>query len=236
MGTDREKIKEHTTEKTTEKAIEVTENKEPEKLSRAEKKEQQLQAIYQMIEEKGGIAKTAELATLGIDYRRLQQFVSEGKLERVKSGYYSAGFREKPEESMIPVLFPDGVLCMETALYYHGYLKERPYVWHIAIDKNTSKSRFKMDYPIVQPYYSEPSVLELGVTSVELAGQQMKIYEKERVICDCLKYEDKMDRVCLKRGLLGFLADGDKDIARLMKYAKERRVVEKVRNRIGVWL
>lgn len=229
MGADTEKREEKTEESRKEK-------KTAEKISRSEKKEQQLQAIYEMIEEKGGIAKTAELSTLGIDYRRLQQFVSEGRLERVRSGYYSIGFREKSEESMIPVLFPDGVLCMESALYYYGYLKERPYVWHIAIDKNTSKSRFKMDYPIVQPYYSEPPVLKLGVTSIEIAGIPMKIYEKERVICDCLKYEDKMDRVCLKRGLLGFLADGNKDIARLMKYARERRVVEKVRNRIGVWL
>lgn len=205
-------------------------------LSRAEKKEQQLQSIYTLIQEKGGIAKTSDLAALGVDYRRLQQFVEEGSLERIKSGYYSVAFKEKPEETMIPVLFPDGVLCMESALYYYGYLKERPYVWQIAVDKNTSKSRFKMEYPIVQPYYSEAAVLELGVTSIELGGQQMKIYEKERVVCDCLKYEDKMDRENLKRGLLGFLIDEEKDIAKLMNYAKERRVVEKVRNRIGVWL
>lgn len=205
-------------------------------LSRAEKKEQQLQSIYTLIQEKGGIAKTSDLAALGVDYRRLQQFVEEGSLERIKSGYYSVAFKEKPEETMIPVLFPDGVLCMESALYYYGYLKERPYVWQIAVDKNTSKSRFKMEYPIVQPYYSEAAVLELGVTSIELGGQKMKIYEKERVVCDCLKYEDKMDRENLKRGLLGFLIDEEKDIAKLMNYAKERRVVEKVRNRIGVWL
>lgn len=205
-------------------------------LSRAEKKEQQLQSIYTLIQEKGGIAKTSDLAALGVDYRRLQQFVEEGSLERIKSGYYSVAFKEKPEEAMIPVLFPDGVLCMESALYYYGYLKERPYVWQIAVDKNTSKSRFKMEYPIVQPYYSEAVVLELGVTSIELGGQQMKIYEKERVVCDCLKYEDKMDRENLKRGLLGFLIDEEKDIAKLMNYAKQRRVVEKVRNRIGVWL
>lgn len=207
-----------------------------EKLSRNEKKEQQLQKIYQLIEEKGGVAKTAEITDLGIDYRRIQKFVEEGKLERIKSGYYSVAFKEKSEEDMIPVLFPDGVLCMETALYYYGYLKERPYVWHIAIDKNTSKSRFKMDYPIVQPYYSEPEALKIGVRPIKLPGGIMKIYEKERLICDCLKYEDKMDRSSLKKGLLTFLIDEEKDIAKLMTYAKERRVVEKVRNRIGVWL
>ena len=40
----------------------------------------------------------------------------------------------------------------------------------------------------------------------------------------------------LKKGLLAFIKDEEKDIAKLMMYARERRVVEKVRNRIGVWL
>lgn len=207
-----------------------------EKLSRIQKKEQQLESIYQIIEEKGGIAKTAELYGAKVDYRRLQKFVEEGKLERVKSGYYAKTFKEQSPEDMIPVLFPDGVLCMNSALYYHGYLKEKPYIWHIAVDKNTSKSRFKMDYPVLQPYYTEASVLTLGVTDITMGSHTMKIYEKERLICDCLKYEDKLEHEVLKQMLRFFIEDETKDIAKLMNYAKERRVVEKVRNRIGVWL
>lgn len=45
-----------------------------ERLSRQEKKEQQLEAIRKLIEEKGGVAKTSELYTLGLDYRVLQRF------------------------------------------------------------------------------------------------------------------------------------------------------------------
>ena len=63
-----------------------------ERLSRQEKKEQQLEAIRKLIEEKGGVAKTSELYNLGLDYRVLQRFVEEGKLERIKSGYYSLGY------------------------------------------------------------------------------------------------------------------------------------------------
>lgn len=207
-----------------------------ENVSREEKKQQKLNKVYQIIEEKGGVAKTADLYEAGVDYRRLQKFVEEGKLERVKNGYYAISFREQSQEDMIAVLFPDGVLCMETALYYHGYLKAKPYIWHIAVDKNTSKSRFKMDYPVLQPYYTEESVLNIGVTTIPLGNHTMKIYEKERLVCDCLKYEDKLERDVLKHMLRNFIDDEGKDIAKLMTYAKERRVVEKVRNRIGVWL
>ena len=88
----------------------------------------------------------------------------------------------------------------------------------------------------VHPYYTETKVLEMGVETFDMNGQKIKIYEKERLICDCLKYEDRLDADSLKKGLLAFIKDEEKDIAKLMMYARERRVVEKVRNRIGVWL
>ena len=74
------------------------------------------------------------------------------------------------------------------------------------------------------------------MTQIPFALGQMKIYTKERMICDCLKYEEKMDRDIFKRALLSYLADGSKDIAELLRIAKLRKVLQKVHNRIGVWL
>ena len=56
------------------------------------------------------------------------------------------------------------------------------------------------------------------------------------MICDCLKYEEKLERDVFKRALLSYIADGSKDIATLLKIARERKVLQKVQNMIGVWL
>ena len=92
------------------------------------------------------------------------------------------------------------------------------------------------DYPKIIPMYAEPDTLELGVTEIQLSGVTVRIFEKERLICECLKYEDKMDRERFKEGLMAYIKDPKKDIAKLMYYAKERKVVKKVQNMIGVWL
>lgn len=65
------------------------------------------------------------------------------------------------EDALVAALFPDAMLCMESALYAYGYIKEKPYGWTLAVDKNTSKSRFKMDYPRIIPFYTEPTALML---------------------------------------------------------------------------
>lgn len=192
--------------------------------------------VHKCIQENGGIVKKEQLSRLGIDYRRVIEMVESGELVRIKNGYYTDKLDSFSEEELIAKLFPDARLCMESALYAYGYITEKPFGWRLAVDKNTSKSRFKMDYPKVIPYYTEPEALEIGSTVISLNGNEFQIYDKDRLICDCLKYESKMDRDDFKSAIQAYIKDDDKDILALMEYARERKVVKKVQSMIGVWL
>ncbi len=205
-------------------------------MDREEKKLYELEVIEKLIEEKGGLAKTSDIEALGIDYRRIISFVDEGSLRRVKNGYYTACSTEYPEEQLIATMYPDGVLTMESALFSYGYLKKKPLGWSIAISKNCSKSRFKVEYPVVEPFYTEDEVLTLGVMEIPFADGTMKIYTKDRLICDVIKYQEKMDREDFKEALRAYIDDDTKDVAELMTFAIERKVRKKVQMMIGIWL
>lgn len=200
------------------------------------KSEEVLQIIEKVLDENKGIVKKEQLTRLGIDSKRIMSLVNAGTLVRIKNGYYTDRIDRFSEEELVAALFPDGLLCMESALYAYGYLKEKPFAWTIAIDKNTSKSRFKMDYPKILPYYTEPEALQIGASTISLGKATFGIYDKERLICDCLKYEQKMEREDFKAAIQGYIKDDDKDISLLMEYARERKVVKKVQAMIGVWL
>lgn len=204
--------------------------------NRTKAAQQALEQITQLIEEQGGIVKKEQFTELGIDYRRILDFVQSGDLVRIKNGYYTDRIDRFTEEELVARLFGDARLCMESALYAYGYISQKPYGWHLAVDKNTSKSRFKMDYPKIIPYYTEPEALELGSTEIMISGQQFQIYDRDRVLCDCLKYESKLEREVFKEALQSYIRDSQKDISALMAYARARKVVGKVQSMIGVWL
>ena len=104
---------------------------------------QQVQTIIaDAMEKHNGIVKKEELTRLGIDYRRIDKLVREGKLVRIRNGYYTDRVDDFSEDALVAALFPDAMLCMESALYAYGYIKEKPYGWTLAVDKNTSKSRW----------------------------------------------------------------------------------------------
>lgn len=180
--------------------------------------------------------KAEEIMDAGYSYKEILAMEKAGEISRFKSGYYVCPDIEIAEEELMVSLFSDGVFTMETALYYHGYLTERPYYWSVAISKNVSKSRFKIDYPIVHPFYTEAKVLEDGVESKKLDCGKIKLYTKDRIICEVLKYEDKMERDDFKLAILSYISDKDKNIAKFLDYAEKRRVMKKARAVIGPWL
>jgi hypothetical protein len=173
----------------------------------------------------------------GMKQHEIRKLVIDGIIERVRQGYYQIkNFSNQCEEELIAKLFPDGVICMNSALFFYGYSNRTPMAWDIAIDKNTSKSRFKLDYPFVQPYYLEPHLLTFGITSGDFSGHSIQIFDRDRLICECLKYENKMDRETYNKAIQGYVTDSRKNVTRLLEYAEQRRVTKKVKDKIGVWL
>jgi len=190
-----------------------------------------------IFEQYGGMMRTKQLEEENILYRKIQQLIQEGHVEKVRYGYYQwINPDDFSEISTIKKLFPDAILCMDTALRYYGYSDRTPGNWHLAVSKDSNKSRFKIDYPFVRPYYMEPSVLELGLITGEMDGHSIRIYDKDRVICDCLRYRNKMDKEIFNKAIQTYINDPGKSIPKLLEYAETLRVKKIAKDLIGVWL
>ena len=185
-----------------------------------------------------GLLRTEQLNRLGLFSREIAKLVEMGELERIRQGYYRVAedVDEVSDAKLISELYPDGVLCMITALFYYGYSDRTPLTWDIAVDRNTSKARFNIDYPYVKPYYIDKAHLDYGITEAVYEDYILKIFDRDRLICECIKHENKMDREIYNKAIQAYINDGKKNITNLLDYAKRRNIHKKVRERIGVWL
>lgn len=183
------------------------------------------------------VMTTAQLSAVKLYYRDIQRMLNEGLIEKIKRGYYhwidSYG---KDEIVIINRLFPDGVLCMDTALFYYKYSDRTPAEWHITIDKNTSRQRTQVEYPLIKAYRVESELLTLGEANGEIDSQKVRIYDRDRTICDVLRNMNKMDKEIFNKAIQGYVKDPKKNIPNLMQYAKALRVQKRVKNIIEVWL
>ena len=185
----------------------------------------------------GGMMRTTQLAEEKIFYPQREKLIADGYVEKIRRGYYQwIDPDDFSEVRTVIHLFPDAILCMDTALRYYGYSDRTPGDWHLAVSKDSGKSRFKLDYPFVKPYYVEPAVLELGLTTGTMDGHAIRIYDKDRLICDCLRYRNKMDKEIFNKSIQKYIADPEKSIPKLMEYAGPLRVKKLAKDLIGVWL
>ena len=160
-----------------------------------------------------GMMRTKELQQEKIHYQKIQQLIQEGYIEKVRYGYYQwIDSDDFTEVGTIIRLFPDAILCMDTALRYYGYSDRTPLEWHLAVSKDSCKTRFNIDYPFVKPYYVKPTILELGLIEKEMDGHKVQIYDKDRVICDCLRYRNKMDKEIFNKAVQNYINDPEKSM------------------------
>ena len=185
----------------------------------------------------GGIMRTCELKREGVSYQILQELMAEGLVEKIKYGYYQCQDEKAfSEVSVISALFPDAIVCDMSAAMYYGYTDRVPGIWHIAVDNRSARNKFKIDFPQIKPHFISADRLGIGVSEGKIDGITVKIYDRERVICDCLRRINTMDGEMLNTIIQRYVGDKDKDSARLMEYAARLGVEKKARRMIGIWL
>jgi predicted transcriptional regulator of viral defense system len=195
------------------------------------------ESLKTLFAEHCGVMTTAELKGAGYYYKKIKRLMEEGEIEQVRRGYYrylgEDAFSDIPT---LTALFPDGVLCMESALDYYGYTDRTPSSWNLAVDSKSTRTRFYIDYPKVKPHFIRSDRYHVGIADGEIDGKPVKVYDRERTICDLLLHRNKVDGEVFNTAIQRYINDPEKMKARLMKYAKLLHVEKKVREVLGIWL
>jgi len=192
--------------------------------------------LFRTFESNGGILRTYQLNELGFYSRQINKLIENGDIARVKRGFYELTSNIYPEEVIIARLFPNAVIFLESALMIYGYTDRIPLSWQIAVDRNSEKSQYKIDYPLIDVSYMEPKFLDVGVDINQIENVDVKVFNRDRTICDVLRHENKIEREVFTSAIQRYIKDPKKDIKKLLEYSKLLNLKNKVQTYIGVWL
>ena len=207
-----------------------------------------------VIENNGGIAKTSDFAANGINKYEVAAFCKEGVIERIRRGFYQLPQSKSiTEEQLIRELLPQGIICVESALFHHGYsdFSPRAYFSNLPVKAMVQEIR-NAGYPSTLSntagtyicnhvmygilYYIQKEFLDIGKSISNFNGVILPVYDRERTICDCFKYRTKLDNEIFNKAVNAYAADEKKNLANLSKYAKEMKLYTKVMNVMEVLL
>ncbi|WP_022751332.1 type IV toxin-antitoxin system AbiEi family antitoxin domain-containing protein [Eubacterium sp. 14-2] len=193
--------------------------------------------LKKVIENNGGIAKTSDFAANGINKYEVAAFCKKGSIERIRRGFYQLPQSNgSTEEQLIHKLLPQGIICVESALFHYGYSDFSPREWSIAVPRTATRTIKNIEEFPMKAYYIQKEFLDTGKSTGNFNDVILPVYDRERTICDCFKYRTKLDNEIFNKAVNAYAADEKKNLANLSEYAKEMNLYIKVMNIMEVLL
>lgn len=136
------------------------------------------------------------------------RMVRDGKLRKLRPGIYRPADRESwMNQDLLDacVAVPEGVICLVSALAFHGLTTTIPNAVWMAIPRNAWAPR--LTFPARFIRMGDRS-LETGIETIRLEGQRVRIYGKAKAVCDALRFRNKIGVEVALEALKAFLRQG----------------------------
>jgi predicted transcriptional regulator of viral defense system len=138
------------------------------------------------------VLQPRDFARMRIHPQEISRLVSKGELIRVGRGRYLLPQAEHSENlglALVAAAVPRSVICLLSALRYHGIGTQAPHDVWIAVKQAAARPR--LDYPPVRVTLVSGSAFTFGVERHQLDGVSVRIYSPSKTVADCFKFRNK---------------------------------------------
>lgn len=180
--------------------------------------------------EREGVIRAADLGPAGIPRVYLTRLLREGRLERVARGVYTLPGALAHEHASLAVAakrVPHGVVCLLSALQFHGLTTQAPgQVW-LAVRHGQRTP--KLEYPPLRAVRYGAQSLRAGVEVHEVEGVEVRVFGVAKTVADLFKYRGRVGLDVALEALKEGWERRRFGVDELMGYAKVDRVDRVIR-------
>jgi len=177
-----------------------------------------------------GLIRPRDLARLGIPRVALTRAVRRGQLERIGRGLYGLPGRPVSAHGVLAEVarrVPKGVVCLLSALRFHGLTTQAPFEVWLAIDNKAIAP--KLDYPPLRIVRFSGAALTEGVEEQVVDGVTVRVTGVAKTVADCFKYRNKIGLDVALEALREAWREKRMTSEDLWRYAKVCRVANVMR-------
>ena len=140
-----------------------------------------------------GVLSAREAASAGIHSQQLSRLVAEGRLERIARGQYRWPEQPVTEQHALALTaraVPHAVICLLSALSFHGIGTQLPSEVWVAIDRRARRPH--LAYPRLHVVRFGGHAFTAGVETHRIEGERVRIYGVAKTLADLFKYRNKI--------------------------------------------
>lgn len=139
------------------------------------------------------VLQPRDFARLHIHPQQVSRLVEKGELVRVGRGRYVLAGNEHSENlglALVAAAAPKAIVCLLSALQFHGIGTQSPREVWIAVEKNGARPR--LDYPSIRVAVLSGAAFTFGVERHVIDGIPVRVYSAAKTVADCFKFRNKV--------------------------------------------
>jgi predicted transcriptional regulator of viral defense system len=168
-----------------------------------------------------GLVRARDVQRAGIPTVYLTRLVRAGILDRVARGLYARASSPPSEHvslAEVAKLAPKGVICLLSALAFHGLGTQNPHrVWLALPHKSTPPSTVPARLAVVRMH---PRALEAGVETHRIDGTPVPIFDPSKTIADLFRFRTRVGLDVALEALKAYWASDHRNLEALRGYAR----------------
>jgi len=179
---------------------------------------------------KRGILRTRDVVAKGIPRVTLTRLAQAGSLDRIGRGLYSLPGTDISEHHALAAAskrVPQGIVCLLSALRFHGMTTQQPFEVWMAVDQKARRPT--VDYPPLRIVRFAGAAMTEGIQSHKIEGVPVRVTEPARTVVDCFRYRNKIGIDVAIEALRDYRRLRKGSVDALAKAAQARRVAEVIR-------
>jgi len=181
--------------------------------------------VLQIVRERG-IACNRDFKLAGIHQQYVADACNRGLIERVSRGTYTIpGRNQAPGDRLAEACkrVPQGVVCLLSALWYHGLIAEEPEAIWMMIDTKAREPQID-SLPIKFVTASGDALTQGFVPRGLISETQLRVTSPMKTVADCFKYADRVGAEVGPAALISSVAANKYNRQRLLRFAEICRV------------
>jgi len=179
-----------------------------------------IKKIDELCKTEGPVIRASVLRSAGFYGKDTDELIRLGLLQRLRRGYYISPVKLNDMDTyeMLAALIPDAVISLFSAAQYHDLSSIIPQRIDITLPAQRRIPILPKNFH-VKTYKAVPRIYELGIQTVNNNGNSLKIYDRERTVCDFFRMRLQIGKDCAFEVLKNYMA-GKKHLQKLSEYAE----------------
>lgn len=191
------------------------------------------QDLKRFLEEES-IIPYKKLQNMGFSSSQIKLMLKQGFLTRVERGVYSL-FNTPPDPYQeFQLKYTQAIFSNETALSLHQLTDVMPEQLSITVSQSYNADYLKKKSGVSVRKVS-PARYALGMTVMKSPfGNEIRVYDREKTLCDILSKRFHVEKRLIVESFKNYLESKDKNLSRLLEYARQLRVENEVRKYLEI--